>query len=316
MAKTPYCPHCYSPLSVGEIQYYRPVCFPKSLAPAKLNFLQKLGICPPPLFAECTRTLFPQCKTCDRKMGFCACPRCKGEFPSAMLERSTRTLHIALVGDEGCGKSTWMEAVVERFRQLSTAFGWSVMEQYAGNGKSKLFCLHNRGRNILLSLSESRGETLNSPKKQALSGIILMTEPGTFTSVTANSSLAPAKGSDETFLRLLGRIKKEFTGIPVAVTLNKTDLLRNHTAGKWELRPSIHRVCRDCIHNGSLDAGEQGTISCEMSAWLSAADTRLQKLLMQDAKCALFGCSSKSDALRAEEPLLWIMAQNGFIKQS
>lgn len=314
MAKTPYCPHCYSPLSAGEILYYRPVCFPKSLAPAKLNLLQKLGICPPPLFAKCTRSPFPQCKTCDKKIGFCACPRCKGEFPSAMLERSARILHIALVGDEGCGKSAWLEAVAERFRQLSAAFGWAVMEQYAGSGKSKLFCLHSKGRNILLSITESRGETLTSKAVQALSGIILMTEPGAFSSVTVNS--APAKGSDENFRKLLGRVKKDFSGIPVAVTLNKTDLLRTHAAGKWALRSALHRVCCESIHNGRFDTGEQGTIDCEMSAWLCAADSRLQNFLSRDADWAAFGCTSEPDALRTEDPLLWIMAQNGFIRQS
>lgn len=315
MAKTPYCPHCYSSLSAKEILYYRPVCFPKSLAPAKLSFLQKWGICPPPLFAKCTRSPFPQCKTCDRKMGFCACPRCKGEFPAAMLERSTRTLHVALVGDEGCGKSAWLEAVAERFRLLSSAFGWAVVEQYAGNRKSKLFCLHCKGRNILISLTESRGEMLNAKAAQALSGIILMTEPGTFPAVTAGSALPPAKGSDEAFRKLLGRVKKEFSGVPVAVTLNKTDLLKPTAAGKWALKPTIHRVCCDSIHNGRFDTGEQGTICCEMSAWLCAADTRLQKLLEQDDTWAVFGCSLKPDALRAEDPLLWIMAQNGLIRQ-
>ncbi len=233
-----------------------------------------------------------------------------------MLERSTRTLHVALVGDEGCGKSAWMEAVAERFRQLSAAFGWAVMEQYAGSGKSKLFFLHRKGKNLLISLAESRGETLTSKAVRALSGIILMTEPGAFPSVTANSALAPAMGSDENFCKLAARVKKDFSDIPVAVTLNKTDLVRNPSVGKWALSSTLHRVCCESIHNGSFDTGEQGTISCEMSAWLCAADTRLQNFLSRDTNWAVFGCSSKPDALRAEDPLLWIMAQNAFIKQS
>ncbi len=125
-------------------------------------------------------------------------------------------------------------------------------------------------------------------------------------------------------------LKEKSIPIPLAVAFSKIDALKSkdpNYSGKL-LFDAEHQIYQDTRHRGCVDKAELETIHSDLESWL--AEAMQDGILSQSRDYAthkFFGFSALGEPpattsslscpprpIRVEDPFLWILAANGFIK--
>lgn len=315
MSREYNCPHCYKQVNPCELLYFKPSCGDK-LPPPALSLLQKMKLAASPSSILCNKNNKSTCKTCNRRLSFRACPICKGTIPTGV---DGSPIIIAITGASGTGKSRYIQAVITQLRKLSEIFNWFLIQCDASTNKNTMFILRrSKGdKGKLIVLTEIAESELSPIAMNALSGMIYLIDPlqaeAAREEIQANGITPLPAFTEHDPTHTLKRLAQSNTTLPIAITLAKLDTLIISDAGytgRWLLNSDERLVCQDSSSLGKINKKEQETIHCEMESWISTAYPGIQAITKKLQKYRFFGCSSIEPALRVEDSLLWLLAQN------
>ena len=111
-----YCPFCFESIKQTDIRFLCKHC--GVVIPREPSFLEKCGIVGLPKSMRCQ---------CGKVSTFKVCPHttdCGLELPSKIGDLSDIT--IAIIGAAGTGKSHYIALLIQRIKQLTNAFDWSL----------------------------------------------------------------------------------------------------------------------------------------------------------------------------------------------
>jgi len=111
-----YCPFCFESIKLTDIQFLCKHC--NIVIPRKPSFLEKCGVARLPKSMQCQ---------CGKVSTFKACPHtaeCGLELPSKIGDLSDIT--IAIIGAAGTGKTHFIALLVQRIKQLTNDFDWTL----------------------------------------------------------------------------------------------------------------------------------------------------------------------------------------------
>lgn len=309
MVVSPYCPYCHKKLALNQLKWSHSNCGKSFDSPGRL-FSSRSTPPPCPEASTCT------CP-CTQVLGARVCQHCRRLLPVSIAE-GCKVINIIVAGHPGVGKSSFISAAVERMRQLSSAFHWRWIECYTGpKDNTWLYELHRNKKSWLISLQENEVGANSLKEAEALAGIIYVMQPGQFQMVHAelpsdNSTTVSSDEWDDTCNRIIC-LGQRFPKLPQAIVLNKIDKLQDNSC-RWAFDPVSHLTCCNSGHQGALNQQELETVNCEIENWLSTAEPALAELSQQSYSMQFFGIHATAPPLRVEDPLLWVLSQNGIIR--